>query len=128
MSFEELDIVLASTRGHVGRRGVPATVLTIAMSVTTSSSLAVAVNVPNPAYSETANTVVEGGATRHIVSNSELIQSTAVSTPLSHTLDHAEEAMDAVKSWKSTVNVIKCVMEIIHPIADVYLISVCLLL
>jgi hypothetical protein len=117
MSFEELDIVFGST-------GVPATVLTIAMSVTTSSSLTVPVNAPDPASSETANAVVEGGATYHIVrSNSEPIQSTAVTTPLSRTLDYAEEAMDMVKTWKSTVNVIKCVMEITNPIADVSLLS-----
>jgi hypothetical protein len=141
---EELDIVFGGTGGHVGR---PATVLTIRMSATASSSLTVAVNTPNPTPAETAdsdNPAAERGATRRIVgSHNETDQPTAVTTPLSragdppaaicapvepildsrtnisHTLDHAEEAMDTVKTWKSTVNVIKWVMDTIGPIADV---------
>ena len=90
------------------------------------------------------NPAADRGATGRIVrSCNETVQPTAVITPLSrtgdplvangapvepivdswtkmsHTLNHAEEAMDTVKTWKSTVNVIKCVMDAIDPIADV---------
>jgi hypothetical protein len=144
---EELDIVFGGTGGHVGRTEEPATVLTISMSANASSSLTVPVNTPNPTPAETAdsdNPAAERGVTHRIVgSHNETVQPTAVTTPLSrtgdppaasgapvepildnrtkisHTLDHAEEAMDTVKTWKSTVNVIKCVMDTIGPIADV---------
>jgi hypothetical protein len=123
------------------------------MSEHASSSLTVAVNTPNPTPAETAdsdNPAAERGATRRIV-GSHNEPPMAVTTPLSrtddppvasgapvepildsrtkisHTLDHAEEAMDTVKMWKSTVNVIKCVMDTIGPIADVCPISFFLL-
>jgi hypothetical protein len=107
---EELDVVLGSTGGHVGE---PAIVLTISMSANASSSLIVAVNTPNPKPAETA------AAERGITSGAPVEPVVDNRTKISHTLDHAEEAMDTVKTWKSTVNVIKCVMDTIGPIADV---------
>jgi hypothetical protein len=44
-------------------------------------------------------------------------------TEMSHTLDSAEGAMDAVKTWKSAVHVIKQVMDHVGPIVTVCLTS-----
>jgi hypothetical protein len=42
---------------------------------------------------------------------------------MSHALDSAEEAMDAVKTWNSAVHVIKQVMDQVGPIVTVCRIS-----
>jgi hypothetical protein len=93
-------------------------VLTISMSANASSSLIVAVNTSNPKPAETAD-LGNPAAERGITSGAPVEPVVDNRTKISHTLDHAEEAMDTVKTWKSTVNVIKCVMDTIGPIADV---------
>jgi hypothetical protein len=44
-------------------------------------------------------------------------------SPLSSTLDRAEEAMDTIKTWKSAVAIIKQVMDHVSPIVEVCLAS-----
>jgi hypothetical protein len=45
-------------------------------------------------------------------------------TEMSRTLDSAEEAVDAMKTWKSAVDVVKQVMDHVGPIVKVSLTSV----
>jgi hypothetical protein len=117
----------------------------IATSADASPSPAAGVNV-NPKTANLDAHAAEGGAERQ--SNHENTQSTEVNAPLSlsrtgdlpierspvgpatdtrtemsHTLDSAEGAMDAVKTWKSAVHVIKQVMDHVGPIVTVCLTS-----
>jgi hypothetical protein len=43
---------------------------------------------------------------------------------ISRTLDHAREAMDMLKTWKRAVDVIKQLMDVIGPVAEVCVTSV----
>jgi hypothetical protein len=117
------------------------------VSVYASSSLTATVNTPSPPEDDP---VTEGGPTRPIVqSNTETMQTTAVSTSLSlsriddlpigsgtserpvtedqteelrTTLHRAEEAIDTintVNTWKTALNSIKWVMDTVGPIAAV---------
>jgi hypothetical protein len=116
------------------------------VSANARSSPTAAVDTLTP---RTADPAQEGAASPILQSNSEAIQPTEVTAPLSlsqtsdlpiesstpvgpvadtrtemsHTLDSAEEAMDAVKTWQSAVNVIKQVMDHVGPIVTVCLIS-----
>jgi hypothetical protein len=97
-----------------------------------------AINVPNPTPSDLDEAVDEsstGGPTNRL--NSDTMQPMAANAPLSSlsqggtpvqpmadgqtsiTLDRAEEAMDAMKSWKTAVSVIKQVMDHVSPIVEV---------
>jgi hypothetical protein len=97
-------------------------VLTISMSANARSSLIVAVNTSNPKAAETTD-LDNPAAERGIASGAPVEPVVGNQRNISHTLDHAEDAMNMVKTWKSTVNVIKCVMDTIGPIADVCSIS-----
>jgi hypothetical protein len=88
------------------------------MSANASSSLLVAVNPANPKPAETAD-LGSPAAEKGVRSGAPVEPVVDNRAEISHALDHAEEAMDTVKTWKSTVNVIKCVMDTIGPIADV---------
>jgi hypothetical protein len=114
------------------------------MSPDASSSPAAAANT-NPETANLDTGAAERGAERY--SNLENTQSTGVTDPLSssrtgdlegstsvgpaadtriemsHALDSAEEAMDAVKTWKSAVRVIKQLMDHVGPIVTVCLTS-----
>jgi hypothetical protein len=137
----ELDIVFGNADGHSKQTKKPATVLTITVSPNASSSRTV--NTPNLIP---GNPVTEGGAPRHIVqSDAETAQPTTVAAPLSDFSktgdllvdsgsgtpvgtvpdsqpgmsrhpDRAEEAMDAVTTWKSAVDVMKQVADTVSPI------------
>jgi hypothetical protein len=137
----ELDIVFGNADGHSKQTKKPATVLTITVSPNASSSRTV--NTPNLIP---GNPVTEGGAPRHIVqSDAETAQPTTVAAPLSDFSktgdllvdsgsgtpvgtvpesqpgmsrhpDRVEEAMDAVTTWKSAVDVMKQVADTVSPI------------
>jgi hypothetical protein len=136
----ELDIVFGDDDGHSRRAKELATVLTITVSSNASSSRTATVNIPNL----TLDNPVTEGVTRPIVqSDTDGAQPTAVSAPISDFSrtgdllvdsgtsvgtvpdsqtgmsrhpDRAEEAMDAVTTWKSAVNVMKQVMDTVSPI------------
>jgi hypothetical protein len=120
--------------------------LTITMSADTGPSLTGVVNTPSPTVAHIP--VAEGSAVRLIVPvNAEAMQLTSVTTLVSPlyqkgdlpiasgsrmrpvadsplretntTLRHAEEAMNAIDTWKTAVNVMKWVMDTITPIAAV---------
>jgi hypothetical protein len=120
--------------------------LTITMSADAGPSLTGVVNTPSPTAAHIP--VAEGSAVRLIVpANAEAMQLTSVTalvSPLSQkgdlpiesgtrmrpvadrplsetdtTLRRAEEAINAIDTWKSAVNVIKWVMDTISPIAAV---------
>jgi hypothetical protein len=138
----ELGIVFGNEDGHSRQTKEPATVLTIALSSNASSSRTATVNTPNLTLD---NPVPEGGVTRPIVqADAEAAQPTTVTAPISdssrmgdllvdsgipvgtvpnsqtgisHHPDRAEEAMDAVTTWESAVNVMKQVMDTVSPIA-----------
>jgi hypothetical protein len=100
-------------------------------------------NTPNPTPTNVDDPVAEGDtAPPDVQANGEPIQPTVVPAPLSlpgdppiesgtpvgpvgsqtdmsRSLDRAEEAMDTVKTWKSTVKTIKQVMDIVGPIVKV---------
>jgi hypothetical protein len=103
------------------------------------------VNTLNPITTKVDNPVAEGGAAPpNVQASGEPMQPTDVTGPLSlsgdppmesgtpvgpvagsrtdmsHSLDRAEEAMDTVKTWKSTVETIKLVMDIVSPIVKVW--------
>jgi hypothetical protein len=107
-----------------------------------------AVNTPNPTSTDPGSPFAEGAAARAAVQpTSEAMQSTAVALPLSRTgdlsieggtpvepvavgqtamsstLDRVEEALDTVKTWKSTADTIKWVMNTVSPILQVCSIS-----
>ena len=137
----ELDIVFGNDDGHSRRTKKPATVLTITVSSNASSSRTATVNTPNLTLD---NPVTEEGVTRPIVqSDTDAAQPTAVTAPISdfsrsgdllvvsgtpvatvpdsqtgisHHPDRAVEAMDAMTTWKSAVNVMKQVMDTVSPI------------
>jgi hypothetical protein len=118
----------------------------IAVSPDASSSPAAAVNM-DPKATNLDVRAAERDAERQ--SNREITQSTGVTAPLSsfrtgdlpiegsapvgpaadtrtemsHTLDAADGAMGAVKTWKSAVHVIKQVMDHVGPIVTVCLTS-----
>jgi hypothetical protein len=138
----ELGIVVGDEDGHSRQTKKPATVLTISLSPNASSSRAATVNTPNFTLD---NPVPEGGVTRPIVqADAEAAQSATVTAPISDSSrmgdlliesgipvgtvpdsqtgmsrhpDRAEEAMDAVTTWESAVNVMKQVMDTVSPIA-----------
>jgi hypothetical protein len=143
--MSELKIIFGNVNEHAGHPGEwAAPYLTITISANTSSSMAMAANISNPTTADPDGPVTEGAARPTVQANSTL-QPTAltVPSPLSHTgdlpdesvtpsraemdsqremsrtLDHAEEAMDTVKSWKNTVNIIKRVMDTVSPILEV---------
>ena len=115
--------------------------LTIAVSSNSSSSQTATVNAPNLILD---NPITEGGVTGPIVqSDTEAAQPTAVTVPISDFSrtgdllvhsgtpvgtvpdnqtgmsrhpDRAEEAIDAVATWKSAVDVMKHVMDTVSPI------------
>jgi hypothetical protein len=137
----DLDIVFGNADGHSKQTKEPATVLTITVSSNASSSRTATVNTPNLTL---GNPVTEGGVTRHIVqSDTESAQPTTVTAPrsdfsktgyllvdsgtpveivpdsqpgMSRHPDRAEEAMDAVTTWKSAVDVMKQVVDTVSPI------------
>jgi hypothetical protein len=140
----EHDVPLCSA--HAGHTSEPSPYLTITVSINSNSSTTAAVSIPDPATTNVDNPVAERDPAPHDVQASgEPIQSTAVTSPLppsgdppiessapvgavadsrtdmSHSLDRAEEAMDTVKTWKSTVETIKKVMDIVGPILKVWL-------
>jgi L-asparaginase/Glu-tRNA(Gln) amidotransferase subunit D len=130
----ELDIVFSSTDRHT--TGPITLSLTVTVSVNASSLPCGPVNTQNP-------TVVidyQGGTARPTVqSNNETAQSTAGDLPIepctparpvaesqmetSRNLDSAEEAVDAIKTWRSAVDVVKQVMDYVGPIVKVCLTS-----
>jgi hypothetical protein len=143
--YVERVIIFGGADGHAGGSAEPTTpYLTIAISANAISSVIAAAN---PGMAEQDNPVAEGGAARPAVqANNETMQPMAVTTPLpplsrtvapptesgtpmgpvadsqaemSRTLDHAGEVMDMIKSWESTVGVIKLVMDTVGPIAEV---------
>jgi hypothetical protein len=111
--------------------------------------MSAAVSIPDPATTNVDNPVAErGAAPPNVPASAEPMQSTAVTIPLpplsgdppiesstpvgpvadsqtdmSRSLDRAEEAMDNVKTWKSTVETIKQVMDIVSPIVKVWPVS-----
>jgi hypothetical protein len=135
----ELGIVFGNADGHSRQTKEPATVLTITVLSNASSSRTATVNAPNLTPD---NLVTEEGVTRPIVqSDTETARPTTVIAPkfsrtgdrlvdsgtpvgtvpdsqtgMSCHLDPAEEAMDAVTTWKIAVNVMKQVMDTVSPI------------
>jgi hypothetical protein len=103
------------------------------------------VNTSNPTTANVDHPVPEGDASPpNVQASGELMQSTVVTAPpslsvdppiesgtpagpvagsqtdISRSLDRAEEAMDTVKTWKSAVETIKQVMDIVTPIVKVW--------
>jgi hypothetical protein len=139
----ELDIIFGNSDGHSRQTKKSATVLMVTMSSNASSSQTEIANTPNLTLD---NLVTEGGVTRPIVqSGTKTAQPTctAVAAPISdfprtgdllfdsgtpvgtvpdsqagmsRHPDRAEEAMNAVTTWKSAVNVMKQVMDTVNPI------------
>jgi hypothetical protein len=121
--------------------------LALTMSVNANASPTAAINNPNSTTVNLENSVAEGGSARQPVQSSSVtIQPPTVtlspssqadlpvegSTPvgpvadsymeMSSTLDSAQ-AVDAMKTWKSAVDVVKQVMNHVGPIVNVCLTS-----
>jgi hypothetical protein len=123
--------------------------LTITTSASASSSLTAAVNTPDPATANLDNLVAEGGAAgpqATVQVYSETMQPTAVAAPqsplsrprdlpvedgtpvepvdsqtreLETALRHAKEAINTMETWHGAVKIVKQVMDIVSPIAEV---------
>jgi hypothetical protein len=147
--YLEVNIGFSNTVGHARYITGPTTLsLNITVSANAGSSPTTVVNIPSPRTADPDDLVDQEGAAPPIVqSNSEAMQPTEVTSPLSlsltgglpiegsifvgpatdtraemsHTLDIAEEAMDAVKTWRSAVYVIKQVMDHVGPMVTVCL-------
>ena len=112
------------------------------MSANPSSSVTGSDDAPNPGMSDLDNPVAEEGAAPSTDTTGPAAFTTALSsssrtgtapiesgTPvapivdsqmeMSRTLDRAGEALDTVKTWKTTVSTIKCVMDTVSPILKV---------
>jgi hypothetical protein len=149
MLYIEVDIDFTSADGpdiHSTESNAFSFSLTITMSPDTAPSLTGVVNIPSHTVAHIP--VAEGSAVRLIVrANAEAMELTSVTalvSPLCQkgdlpiasgslmrpvadspmretdtTLRRAEEAMNAIDTWKSAVNVMKWVMDTITPIAAV---------
>jgi hypothetical protein len=61
--------------------------------------------------SQTSNLPIEGGPSVGAVPDSQ--------TEMSNTLDGAEKAFEMMKTWSSAVEKVKCVIDVVGPIAGV---------
>jgi hypothetical protein len=96
--------------------------LTIAVSA--SPSMTEAVNISNHSSADLDNpTRLSRADDLPIRSGTFVGPVTDSQMKMSHTLDRAEEAMDMVKTWKNTVDIIKRVMDTVSPILEVCPIS-----
>lgn len=133
--------------GHPTELPPPHLTVTVVMSANESSSMSAEVDIPNPTMTHRDEPFAGGGARRSAaqVDNKikQVTEATSLSpflrtadplpiesgtpvgpvvgtqTEMSSTLDRAEEAIDTVKTWKGTVDIIKRVMDIVGPIVHV---------
>jgi hypothetical protein len=123
--------------------------LTITISANASPSLAAAVNNPDPTTADLDSPVAEGGAAgpqATVQASGEAMEPTAVAVPQSRlsqsgdlpveggtpvgpvdsqtrkletAVRHAEEAINTMETWHGAVKIVKQVMDIVSPIAEV---------
>jgi hypothetical protein len=121
----ELDIILGRANEYAEHTAEPTVpYLTISMSANASLSTTAAAHTPDSSTANPEDPIAEGGAPPPTdQANSEAIQALEGGADsqreVLRTLDCAEEAMDAVKTWKNAIDIIKRVMDTVNPILDV---------
>jgi hypothetical protein len=137
--------MFVSAERHPMELATPSLRITVSENVGSSMDAAVSTTSPTRSTVDSGNHIAEGDAARPAVqTDSEIMHPTAVTplSPLSHssnppivgptvgqvadnqmemsdTLNDAEKALDAVKTWSSAVEKVKCVIDAVSPIAEV---------